>query len=597
MEFSVPRAPRLYSKVLGNFLGVDFTSISPIERRASNMINLVNNNGYLETRPGYAQIGDTLDGPINGVWNIDEDTNIFVVHAGTKLYKLDLNFENAVLLFETLNDKISKGFYMNNHLIVFDGKRAIVYGKFGNQWTAKYLDEAGYVPTTAVSRSPDGVNSVKFEDLNLISKYRINSFLSDGVANTYKLDAENIDDETIIITQLMANGTLGTRTDFTVDRVSGEVVFTEVPATSPVDGRDNIFIRFAKTNTEHLSYINKCTIGTLYGYDGNDNRLFVSGNPEFPNIDWFSKDNDVLYFPISNYTQIGYQPIVAYSKLNDGTLAIHKAVSDTDNTVYYRHSALYGGKEVFPIKFGVKSVGCITPNASANLVNDPLILTNEGVYGIIGSQQEEKFAMDRGYFIKEKLIKEPNLTTAVAIAFRGKYYLSLNNKVYVADSRYKSEVEDALTQDYQYEWYYWENVPVRIWFQYNNELYFGTSSGKIVKFNDTCLDFDVPISCYFETTFLNLGSITESKTVRNVSVITKPKTKTRYELGYITDEETSPIVVQTYNADDFMKTLQEKEKIKKFMFVKFYLKNNTNTKMNFYQIALQYLYSGKYRGD
>lgn len=57
MKFQIPNAPKLRTKILTNLLGVDFTSIMPAHNRASNMINLVNNNGYLESRPGYDIIG------------------------------------------------------------------------------------------------------------------------------------------------------------------------------------------------------------------------------------------------------------------------------------------------------------------------------------------------------------------------------------------------------------------------------------------------------------------------------------------------------------------------------------------------------------
>ena len=57
MEFQVPKTPKIYTRLLTNLLGVDFTSIMPAINRASNMINLINNNGYLESRPGYDKIG------------------------------------------------------------------------------------------------------------------------------------------------------------------------------------------------------------------------------------------------------------------------------------------------------------------------------------------------------------------------------------------------------------------------------------------------------------------------------------------------------------------------------------------------------------
>ena len=69
MIFKVPDSPKEYTKVLTNFLGVDFTSIAPSTRRATNMVNLVNNNGYLETRQGYAAVGyDFGDNNVNGIF-------------------------------------------------------------------------------------------------------------------------------------------------------------------------------------------------------------------------------------------------------------------------------------------------------------------------------------------------------------------------------------------------------------------------------------------------------------------------------------------------------------------------------------------------
>ena len=41
----------------------------------------------------------------------------------------------------------------------------------------------------------------------------------------------------------------------------------------------------------------------------------------------------------------------------------------------------------------------------------------------------------------------------------------------------------------------------------------------------------------------------------------------------------------------------EKEKIKKFMFVKFFMTNKTANRMTFERLVLEYINSGKYRGE
>ena len=62
-------------------------------------------------------------------------------------------------------------------------------------------------------------------------------------------------------------------------------------------------------------------------------------------------------------------------------------------------SVIYNQEEGFTIKSGVKSVGCIGKYANANLMNEPLTLTETGVFAILGSSYGEKFANERSYFV------------------------------------------------------------------------------------------------------------------------------------------------------------------------------------------------------
>lgn len=605
-EFRVPAQPQLRIKEMGNFLGVDFTSVMPNERRASNMINLINDNGYIETRPGYVQEGTTFgEGApfvpyhINGVWNIDrENDSIMVVHAGTKLYSTTDSFETHTVLLTGLNDKISSGFYSNNYLIILDGKRAIIYGKFGTNWEVGYLDQKGYVPTIGINFKHDGTGGEKYEMPNLLTSARQQTFLSDGLHSEYKLLETELDDTVPTIAILDIDGEWKPTIEFTYDKSLGKITFTNPPPASPIVGHDNIRIIYHKTNAEYLDHVNKATIGVLFGYEGNNNRLFITGEPGFKHIDWYSAPNNPLYFPDDNYATIGSQPIVSYLLLNNGKLAVLKNISDTDYTVYYRNGYLFNGKEAFPVEYGVRSVGTLSSYTADNLLNDPLILTTNGMCGLVSNGKED-YAHQRSFYLNKKLLAEENLESAVGIAFKDKYYLAVNNHVYVLDGRYKGKIQDS-TSNFQYDGYYWENVPVRVFFQYENELYFGTSDGKIVKFDNTiCYDYvnTSPIKCLFETTYLDFGTITTSKTIKQIAVISKPEVKTAYTLSYTTDDEVTEIITNFYGADDFPKSLVEKEKIKKFNFVKFGLSNNTLDKMSFYQLGFKYIYSGKYRGE
>ena len=60
--------------------------------------------------------------------------------------------------------------------------------------------------------------------------------------------------------------------------------------------------------------------------------------------------------------------------------------------------------------------------------------------------------MQRSYYVNGKLLKEENMDEAIGISVDGKYYLGINNHVYIADSRYLSYPANAKTEQYQYEW-------------------------------------------------------------------------------------------------------------------------------------------------
>ena len=361
MQFDVPKSPQYYTKDLSDFLGVDFTSIAPNEHRASNLINLVNNDGYLETRPGYDEVssfaiqapktiefnnatlsltairkgdsGNTIsisfvnpgkpskklkfseengtlvytlatdkDGnitttfqdimdiynhyvtmtctnpnavvtalaatfltggenhPINGIWNYDEDmTNIFLVHVENKLYKVSSDFQTKTLItsVSNLNNSKSEAVFMDNKLLIFDGKRVIVYGKLtsgSDVYSAGYADEYGYIPTTTVNMNPNGTGNTDkyYESVNLLTPYRWNSYVADGVSTTYYWNeaqfGNGYDNEQPVV--LVINPNTGVKEQYRVasyDYQKGSVTLAGAPPKFPVEGRDSVFIKFKKT--------------------------------------------------------------------------------------------------------------------------------------------------------------------------------------------------------------------------------------------------------------------------------------------------------------------------------------------------------------
>ena len=492
-NFNVPSSPTTYEANLSGFLGVDFTSsITEIDRRRTpNGYNFINTNGTIEKRNGYkvlAYLGQKAN--INGIWNVDTvDGEHFIVHCGTKLYEMHTDFTSYTEILTGLADAISQGVIINSKLLILDGKRAIVYDLLETTNKVKYLDEIGYIPTTQIARSPDGLASQLYESVNLLQDSRINLFTSNETDTVYQLDATDIN-AVELVEVLNDNGQWITKSksaDYSIDLAKGQIKFLNPIGKPPVDGRDNVRIKFKKTNNSNKTQINKCDIMAVYGYAGANNRVFLAGNPDYANILMYSHLEDITYFPVENVIKIGLEvvPITGIIKLNSGKLAVLKNVSDTDSTIFYIGYATYNGNEAFPLEGSTKGEGNIAKHAHDILINDPLILTKNGVFAINTAMlTDERYVYHRSYYIDTKLKQEQNLEQAIGIVNDGKYYLAINDNVYVADSRFKSTSSYARYSDYQYEWYYWTNLPVKVWFVWNNKLYFGDKYGNICTFRD-----------------------------------------------------------------------------------------------------------------
>ena len=104
---------------------------------------------------------------------------------------------------------------------------------------------------------------------------------------------------------------------------------------------------------------------------------------------------------------------------------------------------------------------------------------------------------------------------------------------------------------------------------------------------------------YWESALLDFNNPVRGKTVKRVFCQLNPFGNTDISLGYNTMDGFSEITTMNYEgiADNFTRTIQEKEKIAKIMFLQMVVKNNTEHKCSFNNIILEYVISGKYRGD
>lgn len=424
--------------------------------------------------------------PIAGIFAFendeDEENRTFLVHAGSKLYSIKLDDSYTLvedskkeLLTDLKTGGRSQGFYMNGKLYILTGAELIVYD---GETAKRVTDDDAYCPLTSYQRQPTGGGEA-YESVNMLCKWRRNRFVADGTTKTFQLDVEEIDENTTPTASYFITGDSIPVASY--DAAKGTVTFSSAPEAPENAGTSNVEIKFAKT-TEDRKKVLGCTIFAIYGLDGSSNRVFISGNSEYGASEWFSGLSDPTYFPDINYSVVGSEdfPIVCYLKAQ-GELLIIKKDNRQEGTIWHHAGALVNDVATFPLKEGIPGYGAIAKYSAANLNDDPLYLSPRGVYAPTTTyynnmQVRQLFCRSRR--VNPRLTKENDLADAVSAVWRGWYVLVLpNGSVYVADGN-----QDR--SDNGYEWYYWTGVPAHVLCAHEQTLYFGTTDGRLCKFND-----------------------------------------------------------------------------------------------------------------
>lgn len=611
------------------FRGVDFAN-NPLNvdvHRSPDALNLYSNlGGFPVSRSGY-EVVLTGNGAINGIYELKEiEGDKKIVHIGTNIYEW-LDDNSLELLYEGAADNVSTSMQLNSKLWIFDGKKMLGFGLFDDEYALKPAEDFAYVPTTHIAMEPGVKDSgVSYEEVNLLTSQRKNTFYvaSDMSEKYFYLDEVDIDETDVVVRQMVAEDdyvTLVENSDYTVYHTSGYVKFSSYPDSSPITGVDNIEITFSKTVAGNADKINGTTIVTTYGVEGMNNRLFVTGNANYPNMDFFSSISDPTYFGEYDYASIGGEasPIMGYSRLGDGSLAIHKADDSSDSLIYYRTGSLVDDEAVFSLQEGAGGIGIVASRAIATLINDPLILSTQGVYAVVpvtNSVTNERYAVERSYFINPRLTEEENLENAVAVVYNNRYYLAINGNVYVADSRQVTTEVNSYSDSYQYEWYFFNNIPATSWFKYDGDLYFGTADGRICRFfqddeADAYKDDGENILCYWKTPILNLGYFTHYKTLKNAYAVPSPYVHSEINIDYILNSIPAKVKDSTLNIFDFdeidfsdfsfetdtnPRIISTNTKAKKFMLIQFRLWSESGKPFGLYAFTITYTVNGKYKG-
>ncbi len=539
--------------VLSDFRGVDMSS-SPMnvaKNRASSMKNLINEFGVNKKRNGWKEIldfykeGENEDAKINGIIPfVKEDKTYLLIYSDTQFYRAwdgggNWFSESVGTLKDLVSDRIQYWQYRNKIYIIGCGDY-LVYDIDGNSISSLTSDEPTNVtvPTTTINIAPDGATETlraSYDSPNMLTPWRRNETeavtdaqltkteTEDGSSTTsqlaeltYTLDCYT-DCTTISVTNVRAKTSLKTKEELTEEELKEKTYFSVTTETEKNDTNkvtihnpevgDVYTITFKAADWgDNVKKIKGCKFGILFGVGGNPDRLFLSGNPQYPNVDWHTELEDYTYFPSDSEQRLGTDAtsITGYLRMSDTTFATFKETASFEASIYYRTGqwneyTIDDGGPVkvaeFPVTAGASGESAINAYANATLVSDNLFLSRNGVFGIELSDNaytSARYAKERSRSVDDSIeglrYKRDKLKDAVAIVYDGRYYLSVDGVCYIADSRYKYVSVDSTDGSFDYEWWYWTNIPARVFAVYERELMFGTPDGRVCIFDDEFSD-------------------------------------------------------------------------------------------------------------
>lgn len=481
----------IVTRVYNNFRGVDFRGEEINLMRSPDALNVwkdYKETESIRTRPAKKMVDGFTGGRVD-VWGIYFYKDERLLHVGNKLYSIKNNIQRT--LREDISEQKSHAFIYNDKWYFMDGEHYFEHyferDEEDGEEKSVFKEVVGYIPTTTIARKPMG-GGTKYEDVNMLSPYRKNSFLSDGVTPVFALDVKNIDDDYKPI--VTVDGIKVSKSEYEVDYEEGTIDFKgNVPDAPLTDGQDNVVIQFKKAVPEYEHCIAMCTMHQVF-----DNRVFFSGNPDHPNMVWNSSLNDPSYVSDLDYYKEGMDDAAVKGLVaGNNALWVFREPSDANTTVFYHTPSLddeYG--KIYPSAHSSITTGCI--GKAINFNDDIVFFSERGMEGISGDVTTEQAIAHRSTLVDRKMFAEKKgyYENMVLAEWKGYLFIFINNKVFLADSRAMFQNENHM----EYEFFYWElEDEVSCATVHNDVLYYGTYNGDVYSFTD----YETEVESYWVT--------------------------------------------------------------------------------------------------
>ena len=533
-----------------SFRGVDYTNYEVSLYRSPDAKNMWKNYKSLgkgiETRPDvetFMELNNTIYGLF--FYTIAQVEHM-IIHCGVSLYDYNMKTKEMKTLKATgMNPGRSQSFIYQNMFYIKDGINYLVYDG------ATISEVVGYIPTTSIARTPGKGGSV-YEKVNMLSNYRKNSFAGDGESTVFNCDVESFTSSTVRVWINDVEVTTG----FTVNAGAGTVTFDKAPEAPLTDGQDNVVIQFEKIVSGDRERINKCTLLAVF-----DDRVFFSGNQDYPNVVWHCAIDDPTYIENGTYYNEGLDlsPVKALVPGNNA-LWVFKEPSQANTTVFYHTpSPTYVNDilvNVYPCQHSSISTGCVATGINFN--DDICFFSDRGMEGISGDVTTEQVLAHRSTLVDPRMTTEANYKNMILQEWEGYLLVIIGNKIYLADSRclYTNQNHN------EYEWFYWElDKNIQSAAVKNGILYLCTVAENDKSVIYTLTKADTNIESYWTTCMDGCG-YPQMQKITNKRGCVVDMTGEKLKLEVRTDKEEFELVDTFINTKDYIVPRIKKKKWK-----------------------------------
>lgn len=481
---------------------------------------MITDDNKLQKMFGYARLFTTLgEHKINGMWYGSlNGTYYFLFACNGHVYGYNFTTgENTDL--GTLEDASPTTFFVsNNKVYIMDGTEMYSWGGSG-----EIAVVVGYVPTVFTATPPTGGGTI-LESINYLSGQKIQKFSGDNLSTVYQLPELSIDS----VDSVYVNGVLQTEgPDYTVSKANGTVTFV----TKPPTGVNNVTITWTKvTEGDRQKITNNRYYGGVYY-----SRFWLFGNPNYKNTRYpsgitMAGVSDPTYFPKFADSDVGEYEItdicVQYNKQ-----IIFTSGDSSGASAWYSEQESYMSPTtgivttLFPVYPINNKVGNIAKGQTQIIFNNPFTVW-KGIYQWVSTYVlNEKNAEWVSKRIQNDL-DGVDLSTAITYDWddKGIYLLCVDKRVWCYN--YRVDV-----------WYLLELAHTPTCFiAIDKYLYFGTTDGMIMKFDETLGTYDgEKIVAEWEMGFTNFGADWLRKFIQRLFISLLPLTQTHIDIYIATD--------------------------------------------------------------